>query len=145
MNKWVWILTVIVLVLIGGLVYSVRMNSEMKSSYMQKGILTNFDQSDLKRMNSLYERFKNQQGDHLMLITPTIDSGPVIYNLTTNGTEIHWTVDYTRDSNSVNKKITYVCKDMMKEEDMNGTIYSVTHCGGYDEDERLGPVIFAKK
>lgn len=145
MKKWVWILTVVVLVLSGGLVYSVRMNSEMRSSYMQKGILTNFDQSDLKRMTVLYERFKAQLGDNLMLITPTIDSGPVIYNVQTNGKEVYWTVDYTLDSNSVNKKSTYICRDLIKEEGTRRTIFSVTHCDGFDKNERLGPVIFAKK
>lgn len=60
------------------LIHFIHMISEYDNKYTQRGVLTNINNLDYKRMNLFYERFKDRKGDNLMLISPTIDSGPII-------------------------------------------------------------------
>lgn len=113
--------------------------------YIQRGVLTNFNKLDYERMNTLYERFQDRKGDNLMLISPTMDSGPIIYDVNSNGLEIRFTIDATRDGYSAEReKVTYLCKEMKKEVGINRIIFTVSSCDGYESDDVKGYLQFNK-
>lgn len=99
------------------------------------GILMNFDQRDLKRLDMLVDRFNRAQGDNLMVITPTIDSSPWIHDVYSDGTQILWTVDNTRDAHSSPKqKQTYECASIEKVETSERYVLQLSKCGGQGEE-----------
>jgi len=122
-----------------------RLNSEYDEKYIHRGVLTNFNRLDYERMNKFYERFQDHKGDNLMLISPTTDSGPIIYDVNSNGSEIRFTTDATRDIYSGEKeKITYFCKEMNKEEGNHNNIFTVSNCKGFEKDDVKGYLQFSR-
>lgn len=146
MKKMTWFLLLVIVVLCICLYYFIRLNADNEKKYIQRGILTNFNKLDYKRMNLLYERYQEHKGDNLMLISPTMDSGPIIYDVSSNGSTIRFTVDTTRDGNSAErKKITYVCKEMKKDIGTNRIIFTVSGCEGFEKDEVKGYLQFSRE
>ncbi|MFS0837990.1 hypothetical protein [Paenibacillus sp. 1P03SA] len=95
------------------------------------GILVNLDQRDMNRLDELVDRFNRDQGDYLMVISPTIDSGPWIHDVHTDGTQITWTVDNTRDGySSPKQKQTYKCASIEKIETSESYGIQLSKCGG---------------
>ena len=81
-----------------------------------------------------------------MLIPPIIDGGEWIQDVITNGREIYWVVDNTRDGMSSNKgKTEYKCKaiDIKELEDYYTLVLS--KCNNFKEDEELGMISFEKE
>lgn len=146
MKKTIWLLSAVTVALSILLIYFIRLSSEYDKNYIQRGVLTNFNNLDYERMNLFYERFKDHKGDNLMLISPTIDSGPIIYDVNSNGSEVRFTIDATRDGYSAEKeKQTYYCKELNKEERTNRIIiFTVSSCDGYDKDDIKGYLQFSR-
>jgi len=97
-------------------------------------------------LHIFYERFQDDKGDNLMLISPTVDSGPIIYDVNSNGSEIRFTMDATRDAYSAEKeKITYFCKEMNKEEGTNNIIFTVSNYKGFEREDVKGDLQFSRK
>ncbi|XID94831.1 hypothetical protein ACF3MZ_10060 [Paenibacillaceae bacterium WGS1546] len=136
MKRTIWILSIAFLLTAAGLVYQIRMNQLDRDAYWDRGILTNADRVDYERMNLFYERFQAGKGDTLMLILPTIDSGPIIFDIHALGQELNWNVDFTRDAYSAkNTKRTYVCRELNKTR-ANGHVHFLASDCGSDVDER---------
>ncbi|MEC0092334.1 DUF4362 domain-containing protein [Paenibacillus macquariensis] len=146
MKKTIWLLSIIIVVLCICLFYFMRLNSEYDKKYIQRGVLTNFNKLDYERMNIFYERFQDHKGDNLMLISRTTDSGPIIYEVNSNGSEIRFTIDATRDAYSGEKeKNTYFCKEMNKEEGIHNNIFTVSNCKGFEKDDIKGYLQFSRE
>ncbi|WP_133257467.1 DUF4362 domain-containing protein [Paenibacillus montanisoli] len=96
-------------------------------------------------MNTLYERFLEHKGDYLVVVGPTIDSGPVITSINSNGKEIVWINDMSRDAYSNGAIEVYKCEKLNKEEENARTVFSVSICEGYLEDDIKGYIAFPKK
>lgn len=122
MKRTNWFLCTVIVALSLCLIYFIRLNSEYHKQYMQRGVLTNFDDIDYERMNVFYERFHERKGDNVMLISPTIDSGPIIYDLISNGSQVWFSMDETRD----------------------GYSGKVSNCDGYDDEEIKGYLQYQK-
>ncbi|MGE6229495.1 hypothetical protein [Paenibacillus chitinolyticus] len=116
---------------------AVKMNGfQPASAQANADILVNLDQRDLKRLDELVGRFNRSQGDNLMVISPTIDSGPWIHDVHTDGTEIVWTVDNTRDAySSPKEKQTYTCASVEKIETSERYVLQLSKCGGGQRDK----------
>jgi hypothetical protein len=81
------------------------------SSDSRDTILYRFDKRDIKRLDELVQRHSNGKGDYLMLIPPVVDGGYWIHDVHSNGREITWTIDNTRDGMSAGGKVeTYKCR-----------------------------------
>ncbi|WP_127495090.1 DUF4362 domain-containing protein [Paenibacillus glycanilyticus] len=145
MKKIIWLLSFVIVILGIGLFYSLRLNVTNKNDYLQRSILYKFDQTDLNRINTFYERFLEHEGDYLVIIGHTIDSGPAITNINSNGKEIVWINDMSRDAYSNGAIEVYKCKKLNKEEEYASTVFSVSNCEGYLEDDIKGYIAFPKK
>ena len=133
MKKTIFLLTLVVVLLGISLAYSIRLNLLYKDDDFQGMILRRMDQSALSRMNTLYEKFQKHKEDYLMIIGPNIDSGPIITNINSNGKEIVWINDTSRDVFTNGSVGVYKCRKLNKTEEELRTIYSVSKCEGYSE------------
>lgn len=145
MKKTVWLLSLVVVLLGIGLAYSIQLNVTNKNDDFQGIILRHFDQNALSRMNTFYDRFLDHKADYLMIIGPNIDSAPVITNINSNGKEIVWINDTSRDVYTDGAVDIYKCKKMIREKDNERTVFSVSNCEGYSEDEIKGSIGFPNK
>jgi hypothetical protein len=102
-------------------------------------ILHRFDQTDIKRLNDMVERHKNRKGDYLMLIPPIIDGGYWIHDVHSDGKEITWTIDNTRDGmSSEHGKQVYRCKSISMNETKEYYVYILDQCD--NEGEKSLPI-----
>ena len=76
-----------------------------------------------------------------------MDSGPLIHDVNSNGKEINWIVDDTRDAWSAdNGKTEYVCKSIrMNERDHEFFDVELSKCNNFKEDEQLRLISFRKE
>jgi hypothetical protein len=108
--------------------------------------LINFDRKDYERLKTLVTRFKEGKGDNLMLIPPIIDGGYWIHDVMSDGREIRWTVDSSRDPYSIDKgKTEYICKAIDIKETSNHYSFELSKCNNHEENEKLGLVSFLKE
>ncbi|WP_169090846.1 DUF4362 domain-containing protein [Paenibacillus sp. PL91] len=88
-------------------------------------ILHHFNKADAERLNEMVHRHKNEKGDYLMLIPPIIDGGYWIHDVHSNGREITWTIDNTRDRMSSEcGKLVYNCKSINMNEIKEQYVYT---------------------
>ncbi|SFS76052.1 protein of unknown function [Paenibacillus sp. BC26] len=83
-----------------------------------------------------------------MIISPTMDSGSVIHDVISNGKEIKWIVDNSRDTWYPNNKdkTEYVCKSIrIHERDSEFIDVQLSKCENYKEDEQLSIITFFKE
>lgn len=141
MKKLIYSQLVIIVVLCIGLFISYRINVEEQQYYWDADVLIHKDKTDLKRVEYFVERFKDKKGDYLMVVEPMFDSGQTIHDIQTNGREINWVIDNTRDAYSTMEKETFKCGDINREESDRKITFSLSQCKGYDKSEQL-PVLF---
>ncbi|WP_219836157.1 DUF4362 domain-containing protein [Paenibacillus sp. R14(2021)] len=111
------------------LTVTLTQNGSSKRNDTKDTILTRFDEKDVSRLNELVQRHNNGDGDYLMLIPPVIDGGYWIYDVHSNGKEITWTVDNTRDGMSAEKgKEVYQCKNISVSEKSDSYVYTLDKC-----------------
>ena len=140
-----YILLTIILVLIIALIITNKDKTSTEES-RNEFFLVNFDRKDFKRLEVLANRFKEGKGDNLMLIPPVIDGGYWIHDVMSNGREIYWTVDNTRDGMSSNTgKKEYICKGIDIRELEDHYTFELSKCNNYKEDEKLVIVSFLKE
>jgi hypothetical protein len=98
----------LLIVIVGALV--VNPASNKNNLERDEIILHRFDRVEIERLNELVKRHQDGKGDYLMLIPPIIDGGYWIYDMHSNGKEITWTIDNTRDGMSSDRgKQVYRC------------------------------------
>ncbi|WP_054958520.1 DUF4362 domain-containing protein [Paenibacillus dakarensis] len=140
-----YILLTIILVLIIVLIITNKDRSGKEES-RNEFFLVNFDNKDFKRLEELANRFKEGKGDNLMLIPPIIDGGYWIHDVMSNGSEIYWAVDNSRDGMSSNRgKAEYICKAIDIRESEDHYTFELSKCNNFKEDEKLGMVSFLKE
>ena len=144
MKKTIWLLSIVVILLSIGLAYSIRVNLMKKDAVLQEIVYMKSDPVALNRMNTLYERFLEHKTDYLMLIGSSIDSGPIITNINSNGKEIVWINDASQDAYTNGAVEFYNCKTLTRAEKDEGVVYSASNCEGYAEDDVKGMLTFPK-
>lgn len=78
-------------------------------------------------------------------IQPTLDSGRLIYDYYSDGRELHWVEDHTRDAWSGNSgKNEYVCKAIELEETTEFYSVVLSKCANQPSEEKLNVVSFRK-
>jgi len=102
-------------------------------------ILTRFDDKELDQLDDVINRYKDGKGGYLMLIPPVVDGGYWIYEYWSNGRELKWTVDNSRDGMSGSDRgvRVYSCKAMDKEESAEDYWVVLSECEGYAPEEKL--------
>ncbi|MBD3922077.1 DUF4362 domain-containing protein [Paenibacillus sp. PR3] len=145
MKNTIWLLSLVIVLLGSGLIYSIRLNVTNKDDDLQGIILRKVDQNALSRMNTLYEKFLDHKDDYLMIIEPNIDSGPVITNINSSGKEIVWINDASRDVYTNGEIEVYKCKKLNRTKENKTTIFSVSNCEGYPVDDLKGSITFPNK
>lgn len=142
----IWILSIALLLTGASLIYQIRMNQLDRDAYWTRGILTNADRVDYERMDMYYKRYLAGKGDSLMLIRPSVDSGPAILDIHTDGIEIYWNVDLTRDVYSSEKtKRTYVCRELNKTSENGYVTYHVSNCDGNVNELEIASISFPER
>lgn len=107
--------------------------------------LFNFDQKDFHRLKEMVDRFNEGKGDNLMLIPPIIDGGYWIHDVMSNGREIFWAVDNTRDGMSSDRgKKEFICKAIDIIESDEYYTFELSKCNNFKEHEKLHMVSFVK-
>ncbi|MBD2870268.1 DUF4362 domain-containing protein [Paenibacillus arenilitoris] len=97
-------------------------------------VLHRFDRQDAERLNEMVGRHADGKGDYLMLIPPIVDGGYWIHDVHSDGRNITWTVDNTRDGMSSQQgKTVYRCKAVSVDEQDERYVYTLEQCEGYDE------------
>jgi hypothetical protein len=107
------VLNYLLLIIIFSLVIAlITTNKFQRSTDVSRSehFLINFDQKDFNRLKEMVSRFKEGKGDNLMIIPPIIDGGYWIHDVMSNGREIYWVVDNSRDGMSSDRgKVEYIC------------------------------------
>ncbi|MBP1989781.1 DUF4362 domain-containing protein [Paenibacillus eucommiae] len=102
-------------------------------------ILHHFNKVDVERLDEMVQRHKNGKGDYLMLIPPIIDGGYWIHDVHSNGREVTWTIDNTRDGmSSEHGKQIYRCKKINMIETKDDYVYTLDQCD--NEGEKSIPI-----
>lgn len=100
----------------------------------KESILHHFNKADAERLNEMVHRHKNEKGDYLKLIPPIIDGGYWIHDVHSNGREITWTIDNTRDGMSSERgKLVYSCKSINMNETKEHYVYTLDECDNEGE------------
>lgn len=124
----------------------INQQSHKENTNKNKSIIINFDQVDLDRVDEMVNRFNEGKGDNLMIVSTTVEGGPIIHDVNSNGKEIHWIVDNTRDAWSDQGKTEYVCKSIrMNERDNEFLDVELSKCNNFKEDEQLRLISFRKE
>lgn len=117
----------LLIVIIGALV--VNLASNKNDLERDEIILHRFDRVEIERLNELVKRHQDGKGDYLMLIPPIIDGGYWIYDVHSNGKEITWTIDNTRDGMSSDRgKQVYRCNSIRMHETTEHFVYTLNEC-----------------
>jgi len=142
-DKWVdailkRVIIVIQFLIIIALVFVIIMKNGSDHLSHNDSIITNIDQAGFNRIEEVVNRFHNGKGDNLMIISPTIDSGPWIYDIYSNGREMIWVVDNTRDGMSGERgKTEYICKAIQMNETEEYFVVELSKCNNFHEEEKL--------
>ncbi|QGQ99543.1 DUF4362 domain-containing protein [Paenibacillus psychroresistens] len=108
--------------------------------------LINFDLKDYEHLKTMVTRFKEGKGDNLMIIQATLEGVPSIHDVMSNGREIRWTVDNSRDPYSSDKgKTEYICRAIDIKETNDHYNFELSKCNNYEEKEKLRLVSFLKE
>lgn len=144
MKKTIWLLSFVVVLLGVGLTYSNLVNLTDKETGLQEMVYRQSDPAALNRMNTLYEKFLQHQEDYLVLIGNTIDSGPMITNINSNGKEFVWISDASRDAYTNGAVEFYKCKSLIRAEMDESVVFSASYCEGYAQEDVKGMLVFPK-
>lgn len=109
----------------------------------REDILHHFEQTDIRRLDEMVKRHGEGKGDYLLLIPRTVDGGYWIHDVHSNGREITWTIDNTRDGMSSEQgKMTYKCKVIGKSETDEHHVYTLEQC---NNEQRKLPIFSISK
>lgn len=141
-------LNYLLLLIILGLIIALILvlNMAQKPNTNNEYFLVNFDKADFNRLEELVSRFKQNEGDVLMIIPPILDGGHWIHDVISNGREIQWIVDRSRDGMSANRgKTEFSCQEIdMIETEIHFT-FELSRCQNYDSNMRFPMVSFLKE
>lgn len=153
MNKLTFVLLFVILILSVSLIWTV-INSMDKGRDVDRheanrndSILLNFDEKDLEQLEDLVSRFKEGKGSNLMLIPPIVDGGYWIHDVYSNGREIEWTIDNTRDGMSGDGRgiRKYTCRSIDKNETEELFTIELSQCDDLDPNEKLSVISIWKE
>ncbi|MCR2806931.1 DUF4362 domain-containing protein [Paenibacillus soyae] len=107
-------------------------------------ILYQFDRTDLARLNEMVQRHQDGSGGYLLLIPPVVDGGYWIHDVHSNGSEITWTIDNTRDGMSSDQgKQEFQCQNIRFTETSEHYMYILNGCENQPEKDL--PVFILRK
>lgn len=122
----------------------IHLTTDKKVLERKNNILHHFDKVDVDRLNEMVERHKNGKGDYLLLIPPILDGGYWIHDVHSNGREVTWTIDNTRDGMSAKEgKQVYKCKNISMDETEDYYVYTLNQCD--NEGEKSIPIFRLRK
>jgi hypothetical protein len=108
--------------------------------------LVDFDQVDFLRMQEVIARYEEGLGDNILMIPPIVDGGYSIHEYGSNGREIWWRVDNTRDGMaSEHSQTVYTCHSISMVEGEHFHFVELSDCDNYEDDEKLRMVGFLKE
>lgn len=96
----------------------------------------------------MVKKFNEGHGDNVMIIEPGMDSGPVIHDVYSNGKEIKWNVDHSRDALYPKDQVKsqYVCRSIrVHERDKDYIDVQLSKCEGFKVDEQLSVLSFERE
>ncbi|GIP58499.1 DUF4362 domain-containing protein [Paenibacillus woosongensis] len=152
-NKFTFLLLLVILIMSVSMIWVV-INSMDKGKDADKhevsrnhSILINFDENDFEQLEDLVSRFKEGKGNYLMLIPPIVDGGYWIHDVYSNGREIKWTIDNTRDGMSGDGRgiRKYTCKAIDKNETEELFTIELSQCDDLDPNEKLSVISIWKE
>ncbi|WP_164545587.1 DUF4362 domain-containing protein [Paenibacillus albus] len=146
-SRTIVILQTLIIVALLGVISILIVKPETKSPSNNHAYIINYDQADLARLTELVDRFNKGLGDNLMIIEPGMDSGPVIHDIISNGKEMNWTVDHSRDAGYPNNtvKTKFVCRSIrLHERDRDYIDVQLSRCDGFNANEQLPVLAFPK-
>lgn len=130
----VGIIGVLVIILV------ITLTTDKDTLEREEFILHHFNKVDVERLNEMVQRHQNGKGDYLMLIPPIIDGGYWIHDVHSNGREITWTLDNTRDGMSSERgKQVYRCKSISMNETKEHYVYTLDQCD--NEGKKSLPIL----
>jgi hypothetical protein len=136
------VLSVIIVLLATSLV--IKQTSHQDVLQRKNSILHHFDQADIDRLNEMVQRHENGKGDYLMLIPPITDGGYWIHEVHSDGREITWTIDNTRDEMSSKRgKQVYRCKSISQYKTKEQYVYTLSQCD--NQGEKSIPILRISK
>ncbi|MBB6674853.1 DUF4362 domain-containing protein [Cohnella nanjingensis] len=95
-------------------------------------ILTRFDRQDLATATAFVRHFKQHRGDRMMAVQQGLDSGPVIYDLWSDGKTIEVRIDDSRDIYSDRNQTTFTCKNAEIARAWGKKQFQVSSCEGVE-------------
>ncbi|MDF2657751.1 MAG: hypothetical protein K0Q94_542 [Paenibacillus sp.] len=110
-------------------------------------ILTHFDRYDLELFNDFADRFQQGKGGYVLLIPPVVDGGYWIHDVHSQGKEIRWTIDNTRDGmtgEADRGKREFVCRAIERIDGGTSYTFALSRCNGYNEGEKIPVLSFNK-
>ncbi|SEO97200.1 DUF4362 domain-containing protein [Paenibacillus sp. OV219] len=147
-NRTIVILQTLIIVALLGVISILVVKPDTNKTTNNHAIIINYDRADLDRLEEMVSRFNEGHGDNLMIIEPGMDSGPVIHDVITNGREIKWTVDHSRDAwfPKNKNKIVYECKSVrLHERDRDYIDVQLSQCEGFNGKEQLPVLSFPRE
>jgi len=134
-SKLIIFIQLLAIVTLVCIVIVMKNDIESYRSFENNSIIIDHNQSSFKRIEEMVERYSEGKGDNLMIISPTTDSGPWIHDMYSNGREIVWIVDNTRDGMSADTgKIEYKCKEIQLNELDEYYIVELSSCNNYKDE-----------
>ncbi|MBB6694611.1 DUF4362 domain-containing protein [Cohnella xylanilytica] len=101
-------------------------------------VLIRFGKSDYVRANEFVRRFEEGRGDILYIVAPTVDSGPIIYDLVSDGRKVEVRRDDTRDAHGSSAgQTTFSCQAIGWTSKEGRPYLTVSQCEGEAEERRL--------
>lgn len=109
-SKWIILIQLFIMAMLLGLL-AAELNKTGSTANKRDDVLIHYDQNDLNRMIEMIRRFREGNGDNLLLIEPTMDNrGRFIHEFYSDGKVLHWTEEYTRDEWNAPPRPETVCK-----------------------------------
>ncbi|RXZ81742.1 DUF4362 domain-containing protein [Paenibacillaceae bacterium] len=145
-------LNYVLLIIIAGLIAVLittkasQASNESTVSSNNEHFLINFDQKDFKQLEDFVHRFKEGKGGNLTLIPPIVDGGYWIHDVMSNGREIHYTVDNTRDGMSSDRgQTSSICSAIDIQETEEYYHFELSQCTNPKKEDRLSLAVFLKE
>ncbi|MBD2862079.1 DUF4362 domain-containing protein [Paenibacillus oceani] len=136
----------VTLIALASIYLNLQLSDELKEE-RHPIILTHFDRYDLELFNDFADRFQQGKGGYVLLIPPVVDGGYWIHDVHSQGKEIRWTIDNTRDgmTDEVDRgKREYVCHAIERADGGMSYTFALSRCNGYNEGEKIPVISFNK-
>ncbi|MCQ6557673.1 DUF4362 domain-containing protein [Paenibacillus mendelii] len=138
----------VVLIVIIMLITSGCMQQEQPTNRESSdNILIHNNEADFKRIEAFISRFEEGKGDYILIISPTLEGGYWIYDLSIERKQVIIRIDTTRDAYSTGEIVKVVCKGISIEtehtkEEGTRRVLEAQHCDGDQAVEKFQVSVF---